>query len=417
MLEKEILSAWLDLTCKMMRGAKRAVLLVDVEQEIPQSVQWPSEEAAPEELVRLARQASLQNRLIVKKLDSNGLDHILATPLRVAAGRSVAVAVQVRIKPEQQRVVLQLLKWGEKWLELLLRHEPEDADTSDQLLMGDTRGEGKRKRRLVAPATIALMCALLAILAVSFLKGDYRISAQATLEGSVQRAVVAPFDGYVNSAPKRAGETVAAGEILAKMDDHELQLSRLQFESKKDEYNRQYRQALGQRDMAQAYIYKSQISQVNAELNLVERKLERSAIRASMDGYIIAGDLSRSLGAPVELGDVLFEVAPLDSYRLVIYVEEQNIAEVRSGAVGHVNLQALPGKELGFAVSKVSPVFEDRANSIVYRVEAILDQQYPALRPGMQGVAKIEVGERSLAWIYFHELYNAVVLWLWKWLP
>jgi len=416
MLEKEILSAWLDLTCKMMRGAKRAVLLVDAEQEIPLSVQWPTEDAAPEELVRLAREASLQNRLIVKKLDSNGLDHILATPLRVSAERSVAVAVQVRIKPEQQRVVLQLLKWGEKWLELLLRYEPEVASTSDQPLPADT-GWGKWKRRLASPAKIASMGVLVAILALSFFSGDYRISAEATLEGSVQRAVVAPFDGYVNSAPKRAGETVAAGEVLAKMDDHELQLSRLQFESKKDEYNRQYRQALGQRDMAQAYIYKSQISQVDAELNLVERKLERSEIRASMDGYIIAGDLSRSLGAPVELGDVLFEVAPLDSYRLVIYVQEQNIADIEPGAVGQVNLQALPGKELGFAVSKVSPVFEDRANSIVYRVEAILDQQYQALRPGMQGVAKIEVGERSLAWIYFHELYNAVVLWLWKWLP
>ncbi|RBW50181.1 efflux RND transporter periplasmic adaptor subunit [Marinobacter sp. F3R11] len=416
MLEKEILSAWLDLTCKMMRGAKRAVLLVDAEQEIPLSVQWPSEDAAPEELVRLAREASLQNRLIVKKLDSNGLDHILATPLRVSAERSVAVAVQVRIKPEQQRVVLQLLKWGEKWLELLLRYEPEVASTSDQPLPADT-GWGKWKRRLASPAKIASMGVLVAILALSFFSGDYRISAEATLEGSVQRAVVAPFDGYVNSAPKRAGETVAAGEVLAKMDDHELQLSRLQFESKKDEYNRQYRQALGQRDMAQAYIYKSQISQVDAELNLVERKLERSEIRASMDGYIIAGDLSRSLGAPVELGDVLFEVAPLDSYRLVIYVQEQNIADIEPGAVGQVSLQALPGKELGFAVSKVSPVFEDRANSIVYRVEAILDQQYQALRPGMQGVAKIEVGERSLAWIYFHELYNAVVLWLWKWLP
>lgn len=416
MLEKEILFAWLDLTCQMMRGAKRAVLLVDSEQETPLSVQWPNEEAAPEELVRLARQASLHNRLIVKKPDSNEFDHILATPLSVSAERSVVVVVQVRMKPEQQSVVIQLLKWGEKWLQLLLQHEPEDAGTSDQPLPGDA-GRGKWKRRPISPAYIALMGALVAILALSFVVGDYRISAQATLEGSVQRAVVAPFDGYVKSAPKRAGETVAAGEILAKMDDHELQLSRLQLESKKDEYIRQYRQALGQRDMAQAYIYKSQVSQVDAELNLVERKLERSEIRASMDGYIIAGDLSRSLGSPLELGDVLFEVAPLDSYRLVIYVKEQDIAEIRSGAVGLVNLQALPGQELGFVVSKVSPIFEDRANSIVYRVEAILNQHHQALRPGMQGVAKIEVGERSLAWIYFHELYNAVVLWLWKWLP
>ncbi len=233
----------------------------------------------------------------------------------------------------------------------------------------------------------------------------------------MQRAVVAPFDGYVKAAPKRAGETVAAGEILVSMDDHELQLSRLQFESEKDEYTRQYRQALGQREMAQAFIYKSQVSQAEAELNLVQRKLEQSEIRAAMDGYIIAGDLSRSLGTPVELGDVLFEVAPLNSYRLVVYVQEQDIADVKPGAVGGVKLQALPGTKLGFVVTKVSPVFEDRPSSLVYRVEGKLDELPDALRPGMQGIARIEAGEHSLGWIYFHELYNAVALWLWKWLP
>ncbi|WP_373187988.1 efflux RND transporter periplasmic adaptor subunit [Halopseudomonas sp.] len=335
------------------------------------------------------------------------------------------MAIQIKIQPEQQQTVLHLLKWGERWLALLLQYQPAPASAPEppagthpwQAKWHQLREWSALKLGSIAPVKKAAGGVLLAIVLLSLIEGTYRVSAQATLEGSVQRAVVAPFAGYVKAAPKRAGETVAADEILASMDDHELQLSRLQFESERDEYNRQYRQALGQRDMAQAYIFKSQVSQADAELNLVQRKLERAEIRAAMDGYIITGDLSRSLGAPVELGDVLFEVAPLNAYRLVVYVQEQDIAEIKPGAVGYVKLQAIPGKKLGFAVTKVSPVFEDRPNSLVYRVEGTLDDHPEALRPGMQGVAKIEAGERSLGWIYFHELYNAVVLWLWKWLP
>jgi hypothetical protein len=47
-----------------------------------------------------------------------------------------------------------------------------------------------------------------------------------TVEGAVQRAAVAPFDGYVTAARFRAGETVAEGEVLAEMDDQELRLER-----------------------------------------------------------------------------------------------------------------------------------------------------------------------------------------------
>ncbi|MBL4834234.1 MAG: HlyD family efflux transporter periplasmic adaptor subunit [Pseudomonas sp.] len=416
MLEKDSLSAWLDLVCKMMGRTEKAVLLLDAGREGCDALPWPTGESASEACISLAHHACLQNRLIVKKLDPNELDYILATPLNVASERKLAVAVQIRIQPEQQQTVLHLLKWGERWLELLVRNEIDD-DCPSEPQSWASNWLAKIRLPAVAPIRLASAGMVLGVLALSFIEGTYRVKAQATLEGSVQRAVVAPFDGYVKAAPKRAGETVAAGEILVSMDDHELQLSRLQFESEKDEYTRQYRQALGQREMAQAFIYKSQVSQAEAELNLVQRKLEQSEIRAAMDGYIIAGDLSRSLGTPVELGDVLFEVAPLNSYRLVVYVQEQDIADVKPGAVGGVKLQALPGTKLGFVVTKVSPVFEDRPSSLVYRVEGKLDELPDALRPGMQGIARIEAGEHSLGWIYFHELYNAVALWLWKWLP
>ena len=114
---------------------------------------------------------------------------------------------------------------------------------------------------------------------------------------------------------------------------------------------------------------------------------------------------------------MLFEVAPLNEYRLVILVDEKQVVDVQQNQQGVLNLQALPDTDINFSVQKVSPVFEENTDGISYRVEARLDDHHAALRPGMQGVAKIEIEQRSYAWIYLHELYDTIRLWFWSWLP
>ena len=148
------------------------------------------------------------------------------------------------------------------------------------------------------------------------------------------------------------------------MDNKDLLLQQQQYEGEKNEYTRQYRKALASRDKAQAHIYKSQVSQAEAQLQLVDKKIQRSRLLAPLDGYIIQGDLSRSLGAPVKTGDVLFEIAPLDEYRLVIYVDEKHVEDVQQGLQGELDLKALPDTVLSFVVNKVSPVFEDNDSDI-----------------------------------------------------
>src|SRR5262249_45342193 len=46
-------------------------------------------------------------------------------------------------------------------------------------------------------------------------KGEHRVTAKSVLEGEVQRAAVAPFEGFIRTAPVRAGDTVKAGDVLA----------------------------------------------------------------------------------------------------------------------------------------------------------------------------------------------------------
>ena len=52
-----------------------------------------------------------------------------------------------------------------------------------------------------------------------------------------------------------------------------------------------------------------------------------------------------------------------------------------------------------------------------FRVEAALAEIPGFLRPGMEGVGKIEIGRRQLFWIWTHELFDWLRLWLWSRVP
>jgi multidrug resistance efflux pump len=424
LLQAVQLQSWLELLCRMIPGVSQAVLLPNL--SVEPSIQWPPQADIHDDLMTAASLAASQKKTVTTSLSAgrgndSEEDMVIALHLTGSDSFSAALAILVSIKPSRQSAVLQILHWGESWLQLLIQQQAckphgtvQDDVRENGSLTARARhivaGWSKRSRGMVAAALVLGLFILL-------VPGTYRVTAPASLEGSVQRAIVAPFDGFILHAHARAGENVAVGQVIAELDSKELLLEQQRYSAERDEYNRQYRQALSDRDMAQSHIFKSQVSQAEAQLRLLEKKIQRSSLLAPLQGVIIKGDLSRSLGATVEKGEVLFEVAPLDEYRLVILVDEQQVIDVQPGLQGELTLKALPDNKLAFTVQQVSPVFEENASGIAYRVEAGFNEANPSLRPGMQGIAKISIDQRSYLWIFLHELIDAISLWGWSWLP
>jgi len=251
--------------------------------------------------------------------------------------------------------------------------------------------------------------------------GDFRVSSEATLEGRIQLAVVAPFDGYIDTAFARAGEQVEKGELLAQLDDRPLQLEKRGWLSKKEEYQKQYRQELATLSHAKSRIIKAQIAQADIHIDQADNRLQRAKLLSPLSGIIIEGDLSRSLGAPVEQGQVLFEVAPLDDYRVVLKIHERDIAYLQTGQKGSLMLTAYPNHSIPFTIEQVAIVYQQEGDYTWYRTEASLSSTHLPnnilLRPGMAGLGKIDVGQKSLAWIGLHRLTDWLRLWFWSWTP
>lgn len=299
--------------------------------------------------------------------------------------------------------VLALHREGERWLAGRARRQ--------WLALREAVTDPRRPSWRIGAAVVVL-----ALVALVFAEGQWRISAPASIEGAMQRAVVAPFDGFVRSAPVKAGQRVKAGELLATLDDRDLLLERARHASERDRHERRYRDALSRHERAEARMAAAEMAEAQAQLALVDERLARTRLVAPYDGLVVSGDLTQQLGSPVEKGKTLFEVAPLDAFRVVLKVDESDMRGVAVGQRGQLVLAGLTSDKLGFAVRTIS-VAAPADGRNAFEVEAQLDAAPAGLRPGMEGVGKIEAGERRLLWIWTHRFTDWLRLKLWQWWP
>jgi multidrug efflux pump subunit AcrA (membrane-fusion protein) len=233
------------------------------------------------------------------------------------------------------------------------------------------------------------------------------------LRGSLQRLVLAPVDGFIATAPVRPGDVVVEGAVLATLDDHALSLEVAKWQAEYDQTLNEYREALSLLDSSKVTTLRASLDRSLAELALAEDNLARSEIRAPIAGFVVSGDLSQSLGAPVERGATLFELAPLDDYHVSVRVPEDDVGLLAPGQTGRLVLEALPGDSLAIVVERVTPVSEVVDGRNVFEVEARLVDSRDVLRPGMQGAAKVDVGEARLIWLWTHDIVDWLRLKLW----
>ncbi|HKY31470.1 MAG TPA: HlyD family efflux transporter periplasmic adaptor subunit [Candidatus Polarisedimenticolia bacterium] len=298
----------------------------------------------------------------------------------------------------------------------------EEKRRNDRLLLfkaGDslwtqlTRLTGPRYavRKLIAGALVLL------VLFFAFARGQFRVTAESTLEGEVRRAVTAPYRGFIAEAPARAGDLVRSGQTLCSMDVRDLRVEQAKWASQREQFLLEQRKSMADGQVAAMRVLGKKMDQAAAELALLEEQIARARITAPFDAVVVNGDLSQALGAPVDAGQVLYELAPLDSYRLMLRVDERDVSHVSPDQKGTLILTSLPESRFRFTVRKVTPVSIIDEGRNYFLAEATLDEPNQRLRPGMEGFGKVEIDRRLLIWIWTHDLIDWARLWVWSWWP
>jgi hypothetical protein len=344
---------------------------------------------------------------------SSGAAAVVALPLLHQAQPAGALLIELDVVPDAALVdFLQTLA-------LALAPGLALQRSATRSLAGHARESLREAREaLVGPRhaglKLAAVAGVIALAAAALVPVTHRIGAPATVEGRVQRAAVAPFAGFVQEAKARAGDSVKAGDVLARLDDRELKLEDGKWSAQVDLADRKLREAMGRGDAVAMRLAQAEVGQAQAELALVRERLARTAITAPFDGIVVRGDWSQQLGAPVEQGKAMFEVAPLDSYRVMLKVDERDVARLKVGQPAELVLAGLSGERFDLTVRRIAPVATAENGVNAFRVEAELANPSARLQPGMEGVAKVEAGERSLLWVGLHRVIDSLRYWSWS---
>jgi biotin carboxyl carrier protein len=245
---------------------------------------------------------------------------------------------------------------------------------------------------------------------------EHEIGGRARVEGAEQRVLVAPADGFVKTAHVRPGDRVKAGDALVDLLDGDLRLERERWTSQLAQHENAYAAAMAKSDRSAASTSMARISEAQAQLALVDEQLVRGRVTAPFDALVIQGDLSQSIGAPVRQGDTLMTLATTGRHRVIVEVDEVDIAHVQLGQAGRLALSSLPWDREDLVVERITPLAKAVDGRNVFEVEARLVAAHADLRPGLLGRANLVVGRMPPLWAWTrHALDRARVAW-WSWL-
>ena len=274
-------------------------------------------------------------------------------------------------------------------------------------------------RSKLAPWQLGVVAAALLLAVLAVWPTTYRVVAPARAEGAVQRVIAAPADGFVRTVSVRPGEAVRADDVLVQLEDQDLKLEREKWQSEIAQLDKQHREAMSKDDAALIVVAGSKLEQARSQLALAQVQLARSALKAPFDGVLISGDLSQSIGMPVKRGQELMTVATDRSFRIVAEVDEQDIGALQVGQTAQV-LFATLSDPVRFTVSRISPVANAAEGRNVFEVEgrrnesSATETTADSLRPGLRGVAKIDIAASHLGVVWWHRASTWLRALLWR---
>jgi HlyD family secretion protein len=143
---------------------------------------------------------------------------------------------------------------------------------------------------------------------------------------------------------------------------------------------------VGQPDQALA---EAKLRDAENSASLAMRRIELSAVRAPIAGVVY--QLDARTGAYLRPGDLVGRVGLLDRVRVVVYVDEPELGNVRTGLPVTITWDALPGKQWQGTVEKLPTQIVPLGSRQVGEVQCIIENEDGRLLPATNINAEIRL--------------------------
>ncbi len=349
--------------------------------------------------------------------------HSLLTHKQLAHHTQSQRVVCVPLKHNAMTPFGVLVAWGEETLVTppdALHFLQAIAEPLAQTLASVKRSEKPWLQRMAGKieksftsSTGLLWWTIAAILAfVMCIPCTYWVECECEVQPVVRRYISAPFDAKLEQAFVEPGDVVTKDQLLATLDGREILWELAGVAAEIHRVRKERDGHIAQQKYGDAEISKFESERLDLKHEMLSYRTKRLEIRSPIQGIIIAGDLKKTEGAPLSVGQSLFEIAPLQEMTIEVRIPEEEIAYVTPQQLIKIRLDSFPGRTWEEVLEQIQPRAELIEDSNAFLSEVIVDNSQELLRPGMRGRAWIQAPSRPLAWNLFHKSWERLLIWL-----
>jgi len=210
--------------------------------------------------------------------------------------------------------------------------------------------------------------------------------------------IVAEINARVIEMPFAEGQAVAAGQLIARLDDTEIRAQAMRAEAERDRARSDHeraqqlfdRNAISAKELDDASV---DLRVAEADYEVAAARLAKTRIRAPFAGLI--GRRRVSAGAYVSVGRQITELARVDQMRVTFAAPERFMGDLKVGVPVTIQTPAYPGETFRGRLSVVDPIIDPQTRTV--QLVASVPNRDRRLRPGMSADVRVTLAQRSSA--------------------
>ena len=277
------------------------------------------------------------------------------------------------------------------------------------------------------------------IAALVMIPAEVRIQARGELQPTVRAEVFAPRDGVVTAVHIDHGQEVEKDDKLLEMRSPELDLEVQRVQGELETTRKRLAAATSERLQtrpgdpdarlrqrrltAEEEQLQQEVAALAQRQKLLGEQIQELTIKSPLRGDVVTWNLEQQLAArPLRRGDALLTVADVSGpWQLELHVPSRQAGRLLRGAKAQEEGQAVdfvlttdPGTKLSGTVREIAHRVEtDEAGESYVVVTVDVPREAIERRvPGATAVGRIACGQSTLGVAWFHELWDAVLLWM-----
>ncbi len=220
----------------------------------------------------------------------------------------------------------------------------------------------------------------------------------ATLEAEEEAMVVAKVRGIAQDISVEEGDYVKAGQVMAILEDRQLQIEASQAKATMDRLLNGYKRSkeLYERELISVKQFenaKFEYESQKAAHELAQLNVEYAQIKAPISGVVSQRLIKK--GNMLNTDQQVFKITDFDPLLAVLHVPEHEMNKLEKGQQAVIRADAVQNETFRGSILRISPVVNPETGT--FKVTVVVRDKSNQLKPGMFGRVRIVYDTRDNA--------------------